>query len=167
MSSDDDNSAQCYFSLPKYGFMLCFEVTSHGVWLKSFIYGIRIVDSFLIHYCDNSATVFLANNNKSGSRSKQINIKYLAIRERVNEKKVVIEHVNTELMIYDPLTKGMPLKNFKDYVVRMGLDFIMYFLYCTYIYFNGTLIQFFDIFSLSFMHIYIFLFGETSLMFGP
>ena len=37
--------------------------------------------------CDNSATVFLANNNKSGSQSKHINIKYLVIREHVKEKK--------------------------------------------------------------------------------
>ena len=41
------------------------------------------------------------------------------------KKKVVIEHVNTELMIADPLTKGMPPKNFKDHVVRMGLGSMM------------------------------------------
>ena len=52
-------------------------------------------------YCKNSAVVFMAKNNKSGSRSKHINIKYLAIREHVKEKKVVIEHINTELMIDD------------------------------------------------------------------
>jgi len=38
---------------------------------------------------------------------------------------VVIEHVSTELMIVDPLTKGMPPKNFKDHVVRMGLGSTM------------------------------------------
>ncbi|CAA0830128.1 Unknown protein [Striga hermonthica] len=63
----------------------------------------------------------MAKNNKSGSRSKHIDIKYLAVRERVKEEKVVIEHIKTELMIADPLTKGMPPKNFKDHVVRMGL----------------------------------------------
>ena len=50
----------------------------------------------------------MAKNNKNGNRSKHIDIKYLAIRERIKEKKVVIEHVNTELMITNPLTKGMP-----------------------------------------------------------
>ena len=59
----------------------------------------------------------MTKNNKSGSQSKHIDIKYLAIRECVKEKKVVIEHVNTKLMIADPLTKGMPPKNFKDHVV--------------------------------------------------
>ena len=109
-------------------FVSCFEATSHGVWLKSFISGLRIVDSIsrpLRIYYDNSTTVFMAKNNKSGSRSKHIDIKYLAIRERVKDKSVVIEHVSTELMIADPLTKGMPPMKFKDHVNRMGLGSFM------------------------------------------
>ena len=58
---------------------------------------------------------------QSGSRSKHIDIKYLAIREHVKEKKVVIEHISTELMIVDPLTKGMPPMKFKDHVDRMEI----------------------------------------------
>ena len=71
-------------------FISCFEATLHGVWLKSFISKLRIMDSIsksLSIYCNNSAAVFMAKNNKSGSRSKHIDIKYLAIRERVKEKK--------------------------------------------------------------------------------
>ena len=97
----------------------CFEATSHGVWMKSFIYGLRIVDSIskpLKVFCNNSTAVFLAKNNKSGNRNKHIDIKYLAIKERVKDKTVVIEHVNTELTIVDPLTKGMPPSKFKDSV---------------------------------------------------
>ena len=75
-------------------------------------------------YCDNLAAVFMAKNNKSGSRSKHIDIKYLAIREHVKEKKVVIKHISTEFMIVDPLTRGMPPLKFKDYVVNMGLSFL-------------------------------------------
>ena len=67
----------------------------------------------------------MVKNNKSGSRSKHIDIKYLAIRERVQERKMVIEHISIELMIADPLTKGMPLLKFKDHVVNMGLSFLM------------------------------------------
>ena len=51
-------------------FVSCFEATSQGVWLKSFIYGLRVMDSIsrpLRIFCDNSATVFLAKNNKSRS----------------------------------------------------------------------------------------------------
>ena len=109
-------------------FVSCFEATLHAIWLKSFISGLRIMDSIskpLRIYCDNSVAVFMAKNNKSGSRNEHIDIKYLAIRQHVKEKKVVIEHVSTELMIVDPLTKGMPLFKFKDHVMNMGLGPIM------------------------------------------
>eukprot|EP00253_Pinus_taeda_P009249 PITA_09249 len=109
-------------------FVSYFEATLHGVWLKSFISGLRIMDSIskpLRMYCDNSVVVFMAKNNKNGSRNKHIDIKYLAIRERVKEKKVVIEHVSTELMITDPLTKDMPPLKFKDHIMNMGLGSIM------------------------------------------
>ena len=105
-------------------FISCFEATSQGVWPKSFISRLRVMDSIsrpLRIFYDNSAAVFLAKNSKSGSRSKYIDIKYLAIREHVKEKQVVIEHISTELMIADPLTKGMPPMKFKDRVDRMGI----------------------------------------------
>ena len=76
-------------------------------------------------YCDNSIAAFLAKNDKSGNQSKHIDIKYLAIRERVKENKVVIEHVSIELMIADPLKKGMPPKKFRDHVINMGLGSMM------------------------------------------
>ena len=72
-------------------------------------------------YCDNSVAVFMAKNYKSGSRSKHIDIKYLAKRERVKEIKVAIEHISIESMIADPLTKGKPPKFFEDCAVQMGL----------------------------------------------
>ena len=56
-------------------------------------------------------------NNKSGSRSKHIDIKYPAIREHVKDKKEVIKHVSAEVMLVDPLTKGM-----KDHVVTTRLS---------------------------------------------
>ena len=52
-------------------FVSCFEASSHGVWLKSFISGLRIVDSIsrpLKLYCDNSAALSMAKNNKSGTK---------------------------------------------------------------------------------------------------
>ena len=105
-------------------FVSYFKATSHGVWLKSFIAELRVVNSIsspLRMYCDNLAAIFMAKNNKSDHRSKHIDIKYLAIRECVRNKKVVIEHISTELMLVDSLTMGMPLFKFKDHVERMGL----------------------------------------------
>ena len=42
-------------------FVSCVKATSLGVWMKSFIYGLRIIDSIsrpLKVFCDNSAAVF-------------------------------------------------------------------------------------------------------------
>ena len=120
-------------STMKVEFISCFEATSHGVWLKSIISGLKIVDTIsrpLRIFCDNSAAVFMAKNNKSGSRSKHIDIKYLAIRERVKHKKVIIEHISIELMITDPLTKGMPLFKFKAHVERMVLGSTLWLYTC-------------------------------------
>ena len=107
-------------------FVSCFEASSQGIWLKSFISGLRIVDSIskpLRIYCDNSAAVFFTKNNKSGSRSKHIDIKYFALKERVAANEVTIQHISTELMIADPLTNDISPKLFRDHVEHMGLGF--------------------------------------------
>ena len=71
-------------------------------------------------YCDNSVVWFSKNNKPTGG-SKHIDIKYLAIREKVQNGVVSIEHIKNTLMLADPFTKGLPPKLFMDYVVRMGL----------------------------------------------
>ena len=109
-------------------FVSSFKEISHDVWFKSFISGIRLIDTIsrpLRIFYDNLTVVFMAKNNKSGSQSKHIDIKDLAIWERVKDNKVIIEHISTELMISDPLTKGIPPFKFKDHVSKMGLGSIM------------------------------------------
>ena len=48
-------------------------------------------------------------------------LKYFAVKEEVQKQRVSIEHIRTDLMIADPLTKGLQPKTFKEYVHRMGL----------------------------------------------
>ena len=75
---------------------------SQAIWLRSFISGLQVVNSIsnpLRIYCDNSVAVFLAKNNNSGSCSKHIDKKYLAIREHVKSNKVAIENISAGLMI--------------------------------------------------------------------
>ena len=109
-------------------FVSCFEATSQAIWLRSFISGLQVIDSIsklLRIYYDNSTIVFLAKNNKSGSRNKHIDIKYLAIRERVKSNKVAIEHISVGLMIVDPLTKGLSPKAYKEHVEHKRLNSVL------------------------------------------
>ena len=71
------------------GFVFYFEATSHGVWLRSFMSGLRIiylVSRPLRMFCNNLAAV-LWLKIISGSKSKHIDIKYLVIKERIKGKK--------------------------------------------------------------------------------
>ena len=105
-------------------FVACYEATKQALWLKNFSSGLRVMDTVpkpIKLLCDNAAAVFFSKNNKSGSRSKHIDIKYLVVRENVRESKIIIEHIGTLLMVEDPMTKGLPPKLYKSHVDRMGL----------------------------------------------
>jgi hypothetical protein len=61
-------------------FIACYEATTQALWLRNFINGLKIVDSIarpIKIFCDNPVAIFFSKNNKSGSRSKPIDIKYL------------------------------------------------------------------------------------------
>ena len=105
-------------------FVACYEATKQALWLKNFSSGLRVMDTVpkpIKLLCDNAAAVFFSKNNKSGSRSKHIDIKYLVVRENVRESKIIIKHIGTLLMVADPMTKGLPPKLYKSHVDRMGL----------------------------------------------
>ena len=105
-------------------FMACFEAMVQAKWLRNFISRLGIVDSIarpLKIYCDNSTTVFFSKNDKYSKGAKHMELKYFAVKEEVQKQRVSIEHISTNLMIADPLTKGLPPKTFTGHVERMGL----------------------------------------------
>ena len=105
-------------------FVACFEATVNGLWLRNFISGLGIVNSIsklLRIYCDNSATLFFSKNYKYSNGAKHLELKYLTVKEEV-QKQVSIKYISTQLMIVDPLTKGLPPKTFKEHVDLMGLE---------------------------------------------
>jgi len=85
-------------STMKAEFIACYEATTQALWLRNFVGGLKIVDSItrpIKIFCDNRAAIFFSKNNKSGSRSKHIDIKYLRVRENIKRNKVLIEHIST------------------------------------------------------------------------
>jgi hypothetical protein len=58
-------------------------------------------------YCDNKAIIFFSHNNKSSGVAKHIDLKYLVVRERVQDHTINLEHISTKKMLADPLTKGL------------------------------------------------------------
>ncbi|RDX66207.1 Copia protein, partial [Mucuna pruriens] len=66
-------------------------------------------------YCDNNSTVLYSNNNRSSTKSKFIDIKFLVVKERVQNKQIFIKHIGTSFMVADPLTKGLIPKLFHEH----------------------------------------------------
>jgi len=48
-------------------------------------------------------------------------LKYFFVKEETHKHKVSIEHISTDLMIVDPLTKGLPPKMFIGHVENMSI----------------------------------------------
>ncbi|WJZ91274.1 hypothetical protein VitviT2T_010362 [Vitis vinifera] len=105
-------------------FIACYEASNHGIWLRNFVTQLRIVDGIekpLRINCNNKAAELYSKNNRSSSKSKHIDIKFLVVKERVQSLQVSIEHISTNSMIADPLTKGLPPKVYHEHVTHMGV----------------------------------------------
>ncbi|KAI3463923.1 hypothetical protein Pfo_020586 [Paulownia fortunei] len=105
-------------------FIACYEASNHGIWLRNFVTGLRVVDGIkrpLKIFCDNKSVVLYSNNNRSSLKSKHIDIKFLVVKERIQSCQVSIEHIGTNSMVADPLTKGLPPKVFHEHTAHMGV----------------------------------------------
>jgi len=104
-------------------FVTCYEATRQVNWLKKFI-GLKVVDDIhrpLKLYCDNEPAVTYAHNNRSSNAAKHIDIKFYVVKDRVRDHAISLEHVTTEKMLVDPLTKGLPPNVFREHLAGMGL----------------------------------------------
>ena len=89
-----------------------------------FIPGLKVVEDIyrpLKFYCYNNPTVQYAHNNKSSGGAKHIDIKYYVVKDKVRDHVISLEHISTEKMLADPLTKGLPPNVFREHVAGTGL----------------------------------------------
>ena len=105
-------------------FVACYEATGQVNWLKKFIPGLKVVNDIyrpLKLYYDNNPAVQYAHNNKSSGAAKHIDIKYYIVKDKVRGHVISLEHISTEKMLTDPLTKGLLPNVFTEDVAGMGL----------------------------------------------
>ncbi|BBH07111.1 hypothetical protein Prudu_018948 [Prunus dulcis] len=105
-------------------FLACYEATSQAMWLRNFIISLSVVES--IHrpiqlWNDNSAAVTFAKGNKRTRGSRLLDVKFIIVKEKISQGYTTIDHIGTEQMIADPLTKGVPNAVFHRHVFSMGL----------------------------------------------
>ena len=68
-------------------FITCYEVSNHKIWVRNFAIRLRVVDNIkklLKLFCDNKSVVLYSNNNRSSTKSKHIDIKFLTVKEKMH-----------------------------------------------------------------------------------
>lgn len=79
------------------------------------------IDSAFKFFCDNKLTVLCSNNNINSTKSKDIDIEFLVVKERAHSGQLSVEHVDINSMIANLLTKGMPSKIFYEHTGCMDI----------------------------------------------
>jgi hypothetical protein len=90
-------------------FVACYEATGQVNWLKKFIPGLKVIDNINVPlrlYRDNNPAVQYTHNNRSSGAVKHIDIKYYVVKDKVRDHIINLEHISTDKMLVDPLTKG-------------------------------------------------------------
>ena len=72
-------------------------------------------------YCDNISTINISKNPVQHSRTKHIDIRHHFIRELVENKFVVIEHVATYMPLADIFTKALDASRFVSLGKALGV----------------------------------------------
>ncbi|KAG9446390.1 hypothetical protein H6P81_012518 [Aristolochia fimbriata] len=72
-------------------------------------------------YCDNTSAINISKNPVQHSRTKHIDIRHHFIRELVEDRQVLIEHVSTENQLADIFTKSLDAKRFEFLRGALGL----------------------------------------------
>ncbi|GAA0167277.1 hypothetical protein LIER_22245 [Lithospermum erythrorhizon] len=72
-------------------------------------------------YCDNKSAICISKNPVQHSRTKHIDIRHHFIRELVENKQVLLEHVTTEKQLADIFTKGLDVNQFENLRLALGL----------------------------------------------
>ena len=91
------------------------------LWMKQMLEDYSIVQNTLIVYCDNTSTINISKNLVQHSRTKHIDIRHHFIRELVENKSVVIEHVATDKQLANIFTKALDSSKFISLRKALGI----------------------------------------------
>ena len=72
-------------------------------------------------YCDSMATLAHAKDPKYHSKSKHIQTCYNYIRLAITKGEVILQHISTNRMVANPLTKAIARDAFQAHVRSLGL----------------------------------------------
>jgi hypothetical protein len=97
------------------------HASKEAIWLKILCLGIGLVQQAIRLDCDSLSTIFLAKNPTYHSKTKHIDVLYHFVRDMVEDKKVLLETINTLKSVADSLTKSVNYEKFSWCRETMGI----------------------------------------------
>jgi hypothetical protein len=93
-------------------YMASTHASKEVVWLQRLCSGIGLGQQAVRLDCDSQSAIFLAKNPTYHLKTNHIDVQYHFVRDKVEEKKVLLEKVNTLKNVADSLTKFMSTEKF-------------------------------------------------------
>jgi hypothetical protein len=108
-------------STTKDEYMASTHASKEATWLQILCSGIGFVQQLVRLECDSQSAIFMENNPTYHSKTKHIDVEYHFVRYMVDEKKVLLEKVDTLKNVTDSLTKSVSTNFFSWCRVTMGI----------------------------------------------
>lgn len=105
-------------------YMVLSEVAKQAVWIRYFLYAIgkesiyRNVPTTV--YEDNQGAITIANNPSSLQKTKHVVVGYHAIQDHISNGGICLEHIPTDRMTADGLTKAKDKVAHGQFVEDLG-----------------------------------------------
>ena len=88
-------------------YMAATHARKEAVWLQILCLDIGFVQKGVRLDCDSQSAIFLAKNPSYHTKTKHIDVQYHFVRDMVEDKKLLLEKVDTVKNVADSLTKSI------------------------------------------------------------
>ena len=92
-----------------------------AVWLQILCSCMGLVQRAIRIDCDNQSEIFLAKNPAYNSKRKHIDVQYHFVRDKVEDKRVLLVKVDTLKSVANALTKSVSTQKFSWCREKMGV----------------------------------------------
>jgi len=106
-------------------YIACSEAAKEAIWIRR-LYSELLTNwhpsAPILLYADNQSAVQLVKNNQFHERTKHIDTKYHHVQDTLAQGLIAIEHISTQDMTADILTKALVRETHWKHLYRLGLS---------------------------------------------
>lgn len=103
-------------------YVVAYMNCTQAMWMRHILEGLKIEISEPIKIlCDNTSVINISKNHVLHARTKHIELKYHFLREKVQSKDVILEHVSTKEQLAYIFTKPLPKTTFEYLRSQLGV----------------------------------------------